>query len=168
MTALQDLLADQCSPPLGPQTDAASIRDPALRALLQQHNGAYAFQNALWILADSSTAELPGHDHPAISGWKDNYPNLGGISHMFAVDSTGYPFVASPAGIHRLDLETGNLVRLADDLEGWARLVLDDFQNQTGWPVAKSWQDVHGPLPPGFRLMPRIPFVGGGKRALII
>jgi len=36
----------------------------------------------------------------------------------------------------------------------------------TGWRLAHEWQAVHGPLPQGKRLMPKIPFFLGGQYTL--
>lgn len=33
---------------------------------------------------------------------------------------------------------------------------------ETGYPLASEWQALHGPLPEGKRLLPKIPFVLGG------
>ncbi|MBB35248.1 MAG: hypothetical protein CME88_07180 [Hirschia sp.] len=161
MSAIAELL-DISSPALGPDTQAARLKDSGLQSLLQQRNGFFALQNALWVFSDNSLLELPGHDEPAIADWLTHYPKTRGCTHCFAVDAIGYPFVTSEHGILRMDLETGVFTRIAPDIEGWARLMLAKFQQLSAWAVCKQWQDIHGPLPDGHRLLPRMPFVGGG------
>jgi len=39
-------------------------------------------------------------------------------------------------------------------LDGWARIVLDDYNVLTGYPLGKEWQQMHGRLAPGTRLLP--------------
>jgi hypothetical protein len=39
---------------------------------------------------------------------------------------------------------------------------LQDYEGETGYPLAHAWQQRHGPLPLSHRLVPVIPFVLGG------
>ena len=66
----------------------------------------------------------------------------------------------------RFDAETGQTTFLADSIEAWADLILSDYSDQTGWQLAHDWQALHGPLPLGKRLMPKIPFILQGKYSL--
>jgi hypothetical protein len=52
---------------------------------------------------------------------------------------------------------------LADSLQSWCDVLLSDFNAHTGYPVAHEWQAKHGPLEPGHRLTPQVPFVAGGE-----
>ena len=165
MTAIAELL-EISSPAIGPSTNADAIFDQGLQGLLRERNGFFALQNALWVFGDVSAAQLPGHDHPVIREWMESYPQTEGVTHAFAVDATGYPFVTSSHGILRMDLETGVFTKIADDMEGWARAMLEKFQELSGWKVCKDWQDTNGPLPDGNRLLPRMPFVGGGEEVV--
>lgn len=165
MSAIAELL-EISSPALGPETQAGSIVDAQLRDLLKVRNGFFALQNALWVFADESLLQLPGHNHPSISSWMDRYPETQGVSHAFAVDATGYPFVTSSQGILQMNLETGVFTKVADDMEGWARIILNRYAELTGWEICKAWQDANGALPDSARLLPRMPFVGGGKETV--
>jgi hypothetical protein len=51
---------------------------------------------------------------------------------------------------------------MAGSIEEWASKVLNDYRQETGWPFASTWQSANGALPPGKRLMPKIPFFLGG------
>ena len=62
--------------------------------------------------------------------------------------------------------ETGDREFFADSIEDWADLILSDYSMQTGWKLAHQWQAANGPLPPGKRLMPKIPFILGGEYSL--
>ncbi len=161
MSAIEKLLEISSDPIAGP-TQADAIADPQLKALLQQRNGFWALQNALWVFADNSTQTTPGHNHPEISSWASLYSKTKGVAQAFAVDAIGYPFFTSDYGILQMDLETGVFKKIAVDIEGWADAMLNHFQELSGWKVCKDWQDANGPLPEGYRLMPRMPFVGGG------
>ena len=39
---------------------------------------------------------------------------------------------------------------------------MSDYQVLTGCSLAHAWQTIHGKIPQGYRLAPRIPFVAGG------
>ncbi len=162
MSALDELLSIS-TPPLGPQTNADQINDADLQSLLRKHNGFLALENALWVFSDESLLNLPGLNHPAIEEWTRLYPKTGGVGPAFAVDAIGFPFFTSNQGILQMNLETGKFVRVAQDLEGWAARILKEYSRMTGWRLCHDWQDVHGALPLGHRLFPKMPFVGGGK-----
>ncbi len=46
------------------------------------------------------------------------------------------------------------------------RCALEDSAALTGHPLAHGWQQRHGPLPPGVRLVPNVPFVLGGDHVV--
>ena len=51
---------------------------------------------------------------------------------------------------------------MAGTLDEWAGAILDDYEVLKGYPLAHEWQVANGPIPPGSRLVPAIPFVLGG------
>ena len=55
---------------------------------------------------------------------------------------------------------------MANDIEGWAEAIITDYKVLTGYPLAHQWQENHGQLPARKRLLPKIPFVAGGKFGL--
>lgn len=150
------------SPEIPPWNDAPALR-AELERLLSEKNGFYAFESALHVLPGSAVAVQP---HLARwnspRGWREIYgPETDGLL-FFAQDAFASQFALSRRGVVRFNPESGEVEALAPSLEGWAHRVLEDFPFETGWTVAKEWQQEHGPLPAGQRLLPRRPFSLGG------
>ncbi|HLN16782.1 MAG TPA: hypothetical protein VK277_08540 [Acidimicrobiales bacterium] len=95
--------------------------------------------------------------------WRSSYDGMADGLLFFAEDIFGGQFAFCSEGVVSFDPETGDVERIATDLESWADRVLADYQLLTGFPVAHSWQELHGQLPPGMRLVPKRPFVLGGE-----
>ncbi len=55
-----------------------------------------------------------------------------------------------------------------DSLAEWAELLLSDWRGFTGFELAHEWQVANRPLAAGERLIPKIPFVIGGKYEVAI
>lgn len=125
---------------------------------LQAKNGFYAFESALHVF---STVELRYHNDPA--NWRSDYGALADGCFFFAEDLFGGPFVYQNGLIASFDPETAQTDPVARDLEGWAEAILKDYNFLTGYPLAHEWQKIHGALPMGKRLAPKMPFVTGGK-----
>ena len=85
------------------------------------------------------------------------------IPHLFAQDLFVGQFGITTNGIIRLDTETGRVSRHSADFDDWADRILKDYDYETGWSVGKGWQEHNGPLPTGWRLLGRVPFVLGGE-----
>jgi hypothetical protein len=135
-----------------------------LISLLQRKNGFYAFESALHIFSTqpcSSEISLTEWNAPDL--WKDAYQGLAKDAIFFAEDIFGGQFCIKRDGIHTFDPETGNSQRLSKDFEGWASSVLNNFKVLTGWPLGHEWQRSNGRLACGMRLVPKVPFVMGGK-----
>ncbi|MCC8466979.1 hypothetical protein [Photorhabdus bodei] len=43
---------------------------------------------------------------------------------------------------------------------------MEDYEVLTGCSLAHSWQKINGPIQSGYHLIPKIPFVAGGKDEL--
>ncbi len=43
---------------------------------------------------------------------------------------------------------------------------MSDYSFHTGYPLAHEWQELHGSLAPGYRLLPGTPFVCEGQFAV--
>jgi hypothetical protein len=43
---------------------------------------------------------------------------------------------------------------------------MSNYSVLVGWPIARDWQRVNGPIRPGQRLVPKKPFVLGGEYAI--
>jgi hypothetical protein len=82
---------------------------------------------------------------------------------FFAEDIFGVQFAVREKQIVSFDPETAECVFLADTLDDWAREILSRYADLTGHPLARAWQQLNGPLPIGKRLIPKIPFILGGK-----
>ena len=85
------------------------------------------------------------------------------VQLCFAEDVFGNQFAISSGRVVCFDPETGNSEPCASTLEDWARTVLSEYACLTGYPIAHQWQKHNGPLHPGTRLVPKIPFVCGGE-----
>lgn len=157
---------------IGSEAKAAQPRSwpsdlPAdLVALLKKRNGFYAFASALHV---RPVGDTPNRGDGLIvwndpSRWIDSYtdPALADRT-FFAEDVFGDQFSLRDGRVERMNAETGQFSEMADSLETWAALMLEEFEAETGYEVARDWQKEHGPLPEGFRLVPRKPFLIGGE-----
>ena len=81
---------------------------------------------------------------------------------FFAEDVFGGQFCIKDENIYTFDPETAALAYLAEDIEGWAAAIINDYEVLTGYLLAHQWQEQYGQLPPKKRLLPKIPFVAGG------
>jgi hypothetical protein len=64
--------------------------------------------------------------------------------------------------IHSFDPETGEIEEIANNFDEWAKSILKDYNFWTGFSLAHEWQVIHGSIPEGDRLLPKIPFILGG------
>lgn len=134
-----------------------------LSVLLSQKNGFYAFESALHVFPSTAAAgELGLFDWNTPARWIDAYEGLADACVFFAEDVFGGQFCARANGIHSFEPETGALALIANDLDGWACQILDDYDALTGYSVAHSWQKRCGAIAANTRLLPKVPFVTGG------
>jgi hypothetical protein len=134
-----------------------------LGALLTIKNGFYAFEGALHVLPSASSPQSIGlveWNHPSL--WRGAFPDMPSTSICFAQDIFGVQFCIDEYGVATFDPETGGIERICENIEQWAGLILSDCALWTGHPLAHEWQQQHGKLPNGMRLVPIIPFVLGG------
>lgn len=147
-----------------PLTHLGSI-GASIREIQAQKNGFFCFESALRFFP-STTVEFFSwgtSDWNSSSLWKAAYRGIADDIFCFAEDVFGRQFVVNDEKISVFDPETGNLEMMASSLEEWASIVLLDFRQLTGHPLAHQWQTVHGPLRPRDRLIPKRPFVLGGE-----
>jgi hypothetical protein len=139
-------------------------RHDELLALLRERNGFYAFESALHVFpATTKTGVMDLEQWNSDELWRNKYDKaMVARCVFFAEDVFGCPFVIRDDKIFSMDPENGELEAFADDLEGWAAAILGDFEFATGQPLAHSWQEMRGPLAPGRRLFPGVPFVLDG------
>lgn len=136
----------------------------SIREVQAQKNGFFCFESALRFFP-STTVEFSWgtSDWNSSSLWKAAYGGIANDIFCFAEDVFGRQFVVNGEKISVFDPETGDLEIVAPSLEEWASIMLLDFRQLTGHPLAHQWQTVHGPLHPRDRLIPRTPFVLGGE-----
>lgn len=133
-----------------------------LLQLLRQRNGFYCFESALHVFPSgggSSSLE----DWNSRSLWRHAYSELAEGYEFFAEDVFGNQFCLADEKVQLFDAETGAISVIASSLEHWACELLVDYDYLTGFPLAHQWQEANGPLIPGHRLLPKTPFVLGGK-----
>jgi len=135
-----------------------------LEDMLKRKNGFYAFESALHVFplnGDESKISIEKWNSNGL--WKDEYNgNLENIT-FYAEDLFAGQFGIQENKIVRFDPEVGEINTFSGDLVEWAEKILDDYDCETGYPLATDWQKRNGILQPGFRLLPKIPFVLGGE-----
>lgn len=145
------------------QALAGSLKDELLK-MLGQRNGFYALESALHVFpSQSSEQEIGLTDWNSNSLWRNDYKELVADCLFFAEDVFGGQFCIKDNKVYTFDLETGALDYLADDIEGWAKEIISNYEVLTGYPLAHQWQKFNGQLPAKKRLLPKIPFVAGGE-----
>lgn len=95
--------------------------------------------------------------------WRDTYGDLATDLYFFAEDAFGNQFAIQNDRIASFDAETGAVELFATTVEVWAERMMTDYELLSGFPLAHEWQTHNGPIAPGSRLVPKIPFVLGGE-----
>ena len=145
---------------------AGALADELLE-MLSTRNGFYALESALHIFPSHSTESDIGLDKwNSESLWRSEYKEMLGNCLFFAEDLFGSQFCIKDNKVFTFDPETGEFEYLAENIEGWAQAIIEDYNALTGYPLAHEWQQNNGVLPSNKRLLPRIPFVAGGEFTL--
>lgn len=147
--------------------DVAPGRGRELMDLLRSRNGFFAFESALHVFpvgVDTQRMSLESWNSREL--WRGEYAGLADSGVFFAEDLFGNQFCLDNDQVGMFDAETGEVEILAPDLEGWAAALLERYDELTGFPLAHAWQQQQGVLPPGKRLVPKLPFVLQGKYEL--
>ncbi len=135
--------------------------------MLSRKNGFYAFESALLVRplwrGESPLGVMEWNSPPV---WKGEYHEDFGAVLFFAEDIFGCQFCIRGDEICTFDPETATFEGMASSVEGWASEVMSDYSLHTGYPLAHEWQDLHGSLAPGYRLLPGCPFVCEGEFAV--
>ncbi|PPK92212.1 hypothetical protein CLV92_11674 [Kineococcus xinjiangensis] len=139
--------------------------------LLSRRNGFYAFESALHVYGLSPEPSIDPPDlirWNARDCWRAAYGDLITDCLFFGEDVFGGQFLIPEDGesVATLDPETGDVEVIAASLEHWAEALLADWNYMTGHSLAHAWQERHGRLIPGQRLLPKLPFVVGGRHEL--
>ena len=151
---------------LGKQEHSQPYRE--LIQLLSKKNGFYAFEGSLhvfpWIDSSRLQDNVVGlQEWNEKSLWRDWYGGLTDGLFFFAEDAFGGQFAIRTDEIVSFDPESGEIAVLAKSLEDWAQVLLLNYAELTGYPLAHSWQLLNGPIPTGKRLLPKVPFILGGS-----
>lgn len=142
---------------------AGSLADDLLRMLCQR-NGFYALESALHVFpTHSSQQEIGLDDWNENVLWRNAYKEFADGCLFFAEDVFGGQFCIKENQVYTFDPETGALDYLADDIEGWAKAIIGDYEVLTGYTLAHQWQKQNGQIPAKKRLLPKMPFVAGGE-----
>lgn len=139
-----------------------------LREMLNRKNGFYAFESALHVLpiADQGNPRCDCIDIMAwnsAEAWRECYGNELADVVFFAEDIFGVQFGIRGQTVITFDPESSDMCVVASSVDDWAARLLADYAQLTGYPLAHAWQQLNGPLPPGRRLLPKVPFILGGK-----
>ncbi|MEW5757137.1 MAG: SMI1/KNR4 family protein [Pseudomonadota bacterium] len=138
-----------------------------LLSMLRKRNGFYALESALHVFPSHSSKQEFGLDQwNENSLWRAHYKGMADGCLFFAEDVFGGQFCVKDSKVYTFDPETGALDYLADDIEGWARAIVSDYEVLTGYPLAHQWQERNGQVPAKKRLLPKIPFLVGGEFVL--
>ncbi|GLW92710.1 SMI1/KNR4 family protein [Actinokineospora globicatena] len=136
-----------------------------LASLLGWRNGFYGFLSALHLrgLGGETPAGLVGWNSAGC--WREAFGGLADGRLYFAEDIFGFQFAIAAGGeaVVAFDSETGQVEEVADSLDGWAEVILEEPEYRTGFPLARAWQERNGALAAGTRLFPKLPFFAGGK-----
>lgn len=156
-------LAGLGSEPLGaPVRDDRGAAPEILRPLFRAKNGFYAFEASLHVFAWGDT-EGGGESWNDRGMWLKEYGDAVADLTFFAEDAFGFQFATDGTSILSFDPETAEREQVASDVDEWASCILDDLEFWTGFPVMHEWQSHNGPIMPGHRLAPAVPFILGGR-----
>ncbi len=135
-----------------------------LAEMLKSKNGFYAYESALLVrplhIAQSPLGLLEWN---APKLWQAEYVENLSAAFFFAEDVFGGQYCVREDKICTFDPETGIFEEMSTSLGAWAEDVMANYQFRSGYPLAHEWQLANGVLPVGVRLLPKIPFVCGGK-----
>ncbi len=166
MTRLLKLIsiATEALSPLPPAQSELVEMPLDLITLLNSRNGFSAFESALVVFPSVEKLGVPGvREWNDLTNWRHRYRGVLADEYIcFAQDLFGGQFAVSTPGIVRLNPENGSVTSYAHTIEEWAKRLLENYEEDTAWPLAHEWQVSNGILPPNMRLLPKIPFVLGG------
>ena len=147
--------------PLKTQTNSKLHQE--LHSIQMERNGFYAFESALHFFPSNSSEETSIETWNQNHYWRDAYGSKAEGLWFFAEDVFGGQFCIRDEEILAFDPETGELESLARNFNDFGKLVRDEYEVLTGYPLAHEWQASHVPIKVNHRLCPVIPFVAGGE-----
>lgn len=156
---------------LEPSVDVASMHEPSLNKqqldmlgpLYTLRNGCYAYGNALHVYPIRSDHHLDVVRWNDPSLWKFEYGDMAEGILCFAEDVFGGQFCVAGQAICCFDPETGEVRPFARSIDEWAGKILRDPDVVLGYSLALDWQERHGAIIEGSRLIPKRPFIFEGE-----
>ncbi len=138
---------------------------PTLEPLYSRCNGGYLISKSLLIRPARTIGDVRGvmeWNQPEL--WKFCFEKID-LSNVvfFAENVIGEQFCVKKKKIYLFDPETGEFTLKAKNIEEWARLIFHQTKDNTLWPIAQRWEKENGEIPDGKRLVPYVPFIGGGE-----
>lgn len=134
-------------------------------SLLSVKNGFYAFESALHFFPatqlDRSIIDVNYWNSTSL--WRNEYSTSIKDYLFFAEDIFGGQFCIFNEKIHIFDPETEEIEEIAPSFDDWAKCILEEYNYLTGFELAHEWQLKNFSIPVGKRLLPKVPFVLGGK-----
>ena len=122
-----------------------------LKFLFESKNGFFAFEQSLHVFPTTETNISYDLNHWNSNDlWKKEYIGLSVASmndlYFFAEDVFGgqFCFNKNDSKIYTFDPETGLIYFLANNLEEWAQLILNDYDYLTGYKISHEWQEKNG------------------------
>jgi len=164
-------LLEIASPPFcdllpGGDTLPSGTGGEELLSLLKMRNGFVAFEGALrfFPLCEGQSVPYDMEFWNSDDAWRTSYGDMASGLWFFAENAVGeqYAIDTEKGGIVSFEPETGERKPMAEDMEGWADTVLDDWQYVTMHPLVSKWQQINGPLSFKETLVPKRLFVTGG------
>lgn len=134
----------------------------SLLSLLLIKNGSFSFEQAFHIYPFDDQVYPNISSWNALDGWRAMFDNLDKSLVFFAQDIFGNQFCVSENNIAIFNPETGEIENIAKDMETFISEILNDYEYLTGYPLAHDWQLKNRKIKMNERLVPKIPFVGGG------
>jgi len=147
---LLDISTDQISDNIFPYNNDNEV----MRKLLRKKNGFFAFVGALHIFSYDEYKKIADILKKNALYDKECF--------YFGEDIFGNLFCEKNGKYYLLDIETGSYEFISDDLEAWAKTILDNYNYYTGYQLAYEWQKKNRKLKDNERLIPKIFFVLGG------
>src|SRR5579871_5341261 len=138
-----------------------------LTHLLRRRNGFYCFNSALLVRPFSREDDPLGIvQWNARALWREEFGVDTGNALFFAEDLFGNQFCIRENAVTTFDPETGEFNPMCSTLNEWVAKLQSDERVLTASPLAKDWIALGNELRPGYRLLPKRPFVVGGSYTL--
>lgn len=134
-----------------------------LLGLLQLKNGFVAFESALYVRSLATVAgsySLLEWNRKDL--WRSRFKADLGDALFFAEDLFGNQFCLKSGSVNSFDPETSEFKEVAKSIQEWCAMILTKGDFWTGFSLGHEWQVKNGQLRLGVRLLPKVPFVGGG------